>query len=303
MIKVQIKRGSKAKLPALAAGEFGLATDAKELYLGGAGERLQIPILRGGRLPEEQLPAEYDPAGAAQEAVRTHNADAGAHGDRFSDFYDRKTMDQKLAEINGEMASTQDGVREAIRTAQSCAAELDGKIDAHDTNPAAHSALLERFVPVSRTINGKALSGNVTLSAADVGALAGKGMPEYASNSDQTESSFNAWLDQQLSGMENDTAKAFVFVCYPAISGSTNFGILFRRNYDYAGVLGFGYDMKLFLKQKFERWNDAKSINFGNLSSVSMENVSSAERESAKSAERDDAGSVGSDDTNPTSNS
>ena len=52
MPKIQIKRGSKAKLPTLAPGEFGLATDAGELYIGGAGKNLHIPVLGDdGTLP------------------------------------------------------------------------------------------------------------------------------------------------------------------------------------------------------------------------------------------------------------
>ena len=57
MPKIQIKRGSKAKLPTLAPGEFGLATDAGELYIGGAGKNLHIPVLGSdGKVPGEQLP-------------------------------------------------------------------------------------------------------------------------------------------------------------------------------------------------------------------------------------------------------
>ena len=67
MPKIQIKRGSKAKLPTLAPGEFGLATDAGELYIGGAGKHLHIPVLGDdGTLPPSELPPmDYAPAGSA----------------------------------------------------------------------------------------------------------------------------------------------------------------------------------------------------------------------------------------------
>lgn len=77
MPKIQIKRGSKAKLPTLAPGEFGLATDAGELYIGGAGKNLHIPVLGDdGKLPPSELPPmDYDPAGSAaavQKALSAH---------------------------------------------------------------------------------------------------------------------------------------------------------------------------------------------------------------------------------------
>lgn len=71
-VKIQIKRGSKAGLPALAPGEYGLATDTAELFVGGSSGNLQIPVLDStGKVPSSQLPEmDYDPAGSA-EAVQT----------------------------------------------------------------------------------------------------------------------------------------------------------------------------------------------------------------------------------------
>lgn len=40
--KIQVKRGSKAGLPPLSPGEFGLATDTDELYIGGGNGNIQI---------------------------------------------------------------------------------------------------------------------------------------------------------------------------------------------------------------------------------------------------------------------
>ena len=54
---IQIRRGSKANLPSLASGEFGLATDTSELYIGGASGNLQTAILdSSGKLQSSQLP-------------------------------------------------------------------------------------------------------------------------------------------------------------------------------------------------------------------------------------------------------
>ena len=56
-VKIQIKRGTKANLPTLAPGEWGLATDANEVYIGGNGGNIQLPVLGSdGKIPSGQLP-------------------------------------------------------------------------------------------------------------------------------------------------------------------------------------------------------------------------------------------------------
>lgn len=85
-VTIQIKRGTKAKLPTFAPGEYGLATDTKELFVGTASGNVQIAVLgSNGKIPGTNL-------------------------------------------------------------------DLSG------------------YVPTSRTVNGKALSANITLTASDVGA-------------------------------------------------------------------------------------------------------------------------------------
>ena len=46
---IQVRRGSKADLPTLAAGEFGLTTDTDELYIGNGVENILVPL--GGGSP------------------------------------------------------------------------------------------------------------------------------------------------------------------------------------------------------------------------------------------------------------
>ena len=118
-VKIQIKRGSKAGLPALAPGEYGLATDTAELFVGGSSGNLQIPVLDStGKVPSSQLPEmDYDPAGSAAEV----QASLTAH-------------------VNDE------------------------------TNPHGVTAAQVGAVPTSRTVNGKELSSDITLTAGDVGA-------------------------------------------------------------------------------------------------------------------------------------
>lgn len=57
-VTIQVKRGSRATLPVLALGEYGLTTDTKELFIGGPeGVNIQIAVLdNGDQIPEEQLP-------------------------------------------------------------------------------------------------------------------------------------------------------------------------------------------------------------------------------------------------------
>lgn len=79
-VTIQVKRGSRATLPVLALGEYGLTTDTKELFIGGPeGVNIQIAVLdNGGQIPEEQLPEmDYEAAGS----VARHNQDPAAHPD------------------------------------------------------------------------------------------------------------------------------------------------------------------------------------------------------------------------------
>lgn len=78
-VTIQVKRGNNASVPALATGEFGLATDTNNLYIGGSSENLQIAMLgSSGQLPASQIPAlPYDPAGAAQVVIRDATITSG----------------------------------------------------------------------------------------------------------------------------------------------------------------------------------------------------------------------------------
>lgn len=55
-VKIQIKRGTKAGLPALSPGEYGLATDTGELFIGGANGNIQVATLGSdGKIPGGNL--------------------------------------------------------------------------------------------------------------------------------------------------------------------------------------------------------------------------------------------------------
>ena len=92
-VKIQVRRGSKAGLPKLSPGEFGFATDTKELFIGGQSGNIQV---------------------ASKEELNAH--------------------------VNNK------------------------------SNPHGVTAAQVGAVPTGRKVNGKALSTDITLSAADVGA-------------------------------------------------------------------------------------------------------------------------------------
>ena len=64
MIKLQIKRGSKANLPTFDVAEYGFAMDTEELYIGGPEGNRQIPLLGAdGKLPESYVPVSEEMSG------------------------------------------------------------------------------------------------------------------------------------------------------------------------------------------------------------------------------------------------
>lgn len=80
-VKIQVRRGSRAGLPALAPGEYGLTTDTKELFIGGPDGNLQVPVLGSdGKVPAGQLPdMNYDPAGTAATEAGKVQANLTSH--------------------------------------------------------------------------------------------------------------------------------------------------------------------------------------------------------------------------------
>ena len=63
-VKIQVKRGPKAGLPALAPGEYGLATDTGELFIGGPDGNIQVAVLGSDhKLPSDYLPSHSHDAG------------------------------------------------------------------------------------------------------------------------------------------------------------------------------------------------------------------------------------------------
>ena len=63
-VKIQVKRGTKAGLPALAPGEYGLATDTGELFIGGPNGNIHVAVLGSDhKLPSEQMPTHNHGAG------------------------------------------------------------------------------------------------------------------------------------------------------------------------------------------------------------------------------------------------
>lgn len=111
-VTIQVKRGNRAGLPTLSPGEYGLATDTQELFIGGSNGNVQIPLLNSsGDIPSNFLP---DLSSTYVPTTRT---------------------------VNGKALSS------------------NITLGAADVGA----------VPTSRTVNGKALTSNITLGASDIG--------------------------------------------------------------------------------------------------------------------------------------
>lgn len=56
-VKIQVKRGAKAGLPTLAPGEWGLATDTREVFIGSGSGNIPVATLDGnGKIPVDEIP-------------------------------------------------------------------------------------------------------------------------------------------------------------------------------------------------------------------------------------------------------
>lgn len=140
--KLQIRRGLKKDLPALAAGEFGLCLDTNEVYVGTPNGNLPVVLPDG---TGDMLKSVYD-----------------TDGDGVVD----KAESVPWAGVTGKPAS--------LPANGGNADTVDGK-HASEFATAAQGAKADAAVPSTRKINGKALSSDISLSAADVGALASAG--------------------------------------------------------------------------------------------------------------------------------
>ena len=79
--------------------------------------------------------------------------------------------------------------------------------------------------------------------------------PRYNSDTDNDESSLEAWLDGLLSDMPNISTMDIAWNCYPATNGSTAFGKLSKYRDGYAVFHGASYDGKIYLKTKNGTWS------------------------------------------------
>ena len=58
MAKIRIKLGTKANLPRLNVGEWGMTTDTNEIFLGGSSSNLQVATLgTNGQIPIAKIDA------------------------------------------------------------------------------------------------------------------------------------------------------------------------------------------------------------------------------------------------------
>lgn len=142
-VKIQVRRGSKAGLPKLSPGEFGFATDTKELFIGGQSGNIQV---------------------ASKEELNAHvNNKSNPHGVTAAQVGAVPTG----RKVNGKALSSDITISAADVNAVPTTRTVNGK--ALNSNITLGAADVNA-VPTNRTVNGKALSSNITLSASDVGA-------------------------------------------------------------------------------------------------------------------------------------
>lgn len=161
-VKIQIKRGTKAGLPALAPGEFGLTTDTFELYIGTSEGNKQLGTLEladgrylkltGGTLTGN-LTGKYITGTWLQATADNHLTSAATKVcvQDSSGWVYHRTLAELLADIG------------AVPTSR----KVNGKTLTADISLAASDV---GAVPTSRKVNGKALTADITLTASDVGA-------------------------------------------------------------------------------------------------------------------------------------
>lgn len=126
--KIQIKRGSKAGLPTLAPGEFGLCTDTKELFVGTSSGNVQISLktdltahINNKSNPHGVTAAQVgaDPAGSAS-AVQTN----------LTNHINNKANPHNVtaAQVGADPAGTAAAVQQALaQQITALTAQLSGK--------------------------------------------------------------------------------------------------------------------------------------------------------------------------------
>ena len=168
--KLQIKRGLKKDLPTLASGEFGLCEDTGELFVGTQSGNLPVVSAAGaGDMLKSVYDADND--GVVDKAESVSWAGVTGKPATFAPSSHNHTKSQitdmpASLPANGGNADT-----------------VDGK-HASEFATAAQGAKADAAVPATRKINGKALSADISLAAADVGALASSGKAVSASSAD-----------------------------------------------------------------------------------------------------------------------
>lgn len=168
-VKIQVRRGRRETIPSLAAGEFGLATNTSELFIGGEDGNMQVPVLgEDGKVKESQLPDNMATSGdvsAVQQSISSHAQNkSNPHGVTAAQAGAVPTS----RTVNGKALSSNISLTAADVSAVPTARKVNNKALASDITLSASDV---GAVPTSRTVNGKALSANISLSASDVSAL------------------------------------------------------------------------------------------------------------------------------------
>lgn len=199
-IRIQWRRGTAAQWtsvnPVLSEGEAGYETDTGKFKLGDgitAWNALDYPpagvsdhgALTG--LAADDHPQYYNAARGAAAFDSLGAADA-AEAAAIATAAADATTKANAAQTAAIAAAATDATTKANAAQAAAAADATTKADAAESDAitAAASGAALLYVPVTRTVNGHALSANVTVTASDVGAPSGSGNSTGTNTGDQT---------------------------------------------------------------------------------------------------------------------
>lgn len=142
--------------------------------------------------------SDYDTKGAADTALASAKtyADSAASKVKNDLLNGAGGAYDTLKELGDLIDDNQDAIEalETVAASKASAADLTAHTD-NKTNPHGVTATQINAVPTSRTVNGKALSANITLSASDVGADAsGSANTALTNAKSYTDSEISKWV-------------------------------------------------------------------------------------------------------------
>lgn len=118
--KIQVRRGLKAALPTLSVGEFGLCTDAKELYIGTASGNIRV---------------DASSADLSDVAPKSHASTTTDYGEATTSTYGHTKLSASINSTSTDLAATPSAVKEAYDLANAALPASSVTISSTDVTP------------------------------------------------------------------------------------------------------------------------------------------------------------------------